>query len=548
MLLLMQGEQVKKVFCALIAILVLLTVTARGDRSFAAEDQQEENHKRTATTVVDYTEYEWWVIRWSDNAILCSVLIDHEGLPTGDEILEDCGVDVYDQWKVTPPCPQLTDGGDTSACLGLYLFQISSRPAQKTVMVELPPPVVWVSLSGCTPTFPANVCSQLPSLLLTGEEPLPNEQITAIHAIFNGQPVTCFASTCEIPLQPTPQQGITVEFWADSSFGDSSQHYTAQVRVIDTGVSATPGTQGWYVDVLSSQWRDGPLPACALTWQALPPIGGPPAWLSTPEIPELLASDVPYAFLAGRLIAQGVVDASECPSGGLLANGYADACGLEKALPAVEEWQNQFDARIIEVAKNTGVPAQLLKNLFAQESQFWPGAVNASDHIGLGHITDNGADVLLMWNPEFFAEFCPLVLDASACEPGYLRMDESLRAILRGAVASQAQASCPECPMGLDLSNAQFSIELFANTLLAGCEQVGQIVYNASNQVPGTVSSYEDLWRFNLANYHAGPGCLSYAIYTAWAQGGAPLTWERVSSNFTPACLGVVHYVEQIAK
>jgi hypothetical protein len=363
--------------------------------------------------------------------------------------------------------------------------------------------------------------------------------------MMNGQTYTCEASVCDIPLQTTPIEGTTVEFWADSSFGDSSPHYTAMVRVIDVGVSA-PGQGGYYVDVLSSQWEGRPLASCSQTWQALPPIGGPPIWLSTPDIPALLASSQPYAFLAGRLISQGVVDASTCPNGGLLPNGWADACGVEKALPIVKEWQNQFDTHIIDVAKQTGVPAQLMKNLFAQESQFWPGMFK-TDHIGLGHLTEQGAEALLLWNPSFYNQFCPLVLDKSICQKGYVHLTSDQQAALRGALAVKAKTDCPNCPAGIDLSSANFSISLFAQTLLANCEQVSQEVYNASKQIPGTISSYEDLWKFTLANYHAGPGCLSYALYATWGRGG-PMDWQHVSQNFTPACQGVVDYVNQIAK
>jgi hypothetical protein len=147
-------------------------------------------------------------------------------------------------------------------------------------------------------------------------------------------------------------------------------------------------------------------PASCANLAGFPPIGGPPAWLTTPEIPELLATEEPFAFLAGRLIASKLVDASGCPNEGLLANGYADACGLEKALPAVMEWQNQFDTQIMEVAQATGVPAQLIKNLFAQESQFWPGMFN-SDHLGLGHLTEQGVEAILLWNPSFWSNLPP---------------------------------------------------------------------------------------------------------------------------------------------
>ncbi len=177
--------------------------------------------------------------------------------------------------------------------------------------------------------------------------------------------------------------------------------FTAMVRVIDSGVSSSPTSGGWYVDVISTQWQGNEIATCAEVWQAFPPVGGVPDWLSTPEDPAFLASEQPYAYLAGRLIAQGVVDASTCASGGLLSNGYADNCGLDQAMPKVSLWQNQFDEQIIQAANDTKVPAQLLKNLFAQESQFWPGVFRQPKEFGLGQITDNGADALLLWNPPF---------------------------------------------------------------------------------------------------------------------------------------------------
>jgi hypothetical protein len=51
-------------------------------------------------------------------------------------------------------------------------------------------------------------------------------------------------------------------------------------------------------------------------------------------------------------------------------------------------------------------------------------------------------------------------------------------------LASQAKADCPECPTGINLTIANSSIQLVAQTLLANCEQVAQIVYNASGDIP----------------------------------------------------------------
>lgn len=100
----------------------------------------------------------------------------------------------------------------------------------------------------------------------------------------------------------------------------------------------------------------------------------------------------------------------------------------------------------------------------------------------------------------------------------------------------------------MSLLNTEYSIDLFAQTLQASCDQVAQIVYNATGESPGTVADFEDLWRFTVANYHAGPGCLSYAVHTAWDASKAWLFWQDVASRFTPACQGVVPYVNEIAR
>lgn len=529
-------KQTGRVVIALILLASLWGLPAAA--SVRAED--EEPRRRVTTLMVDTVQYEWWLLRWENSYLLCQIYVDHDGLPTNEDVLRSCGTNAYNEWLTTPACQ---DPSAAESCAGLYLYYVSQKPVQEAIEVELQPPSVELSLSDCVPSVPENLCPNIPKLLLTGVEPLPNEEIIAIQYVMREQAYTCPGGTCEIQLTPTTMGGITIEFWADSSFGDSSAHYTAQVRVVDSGVVGNPG---WYVDILSTQWRGRELLSCAQTWESFPPLGGPPLWLTTPEIPELLASTEPYYFLAGRLISQGIVDATGCPDGGLLPNGYADECGLEKALPEVEAWQNQFDTRILEVANQTGVPAQLMKNLFAVESQFWPGRFN-SEHLGLGHITDNGAEVLLLWNTSFFEQFCPLVLDGSVCSAGYLQLSAEEQAILRGALASRARTDCVDCPAGIDLSSANNSIDLFAQTLLANCTQVSQEVFNATREIPGSVSTYEDLWKFTVANYHAGPGCLSYALYSADASGD-PMDWEHVSQYFTPICQGVVDYVNQIAR
>lgn len=520
-------------------LLFIISLQQPGVARAAGNGDGEEIPARQASIVVTYTRYEWWLLRWTNNQLVCRVFIDHEGLPTLADVYYDCSKSVYDAWRTTQPC----DYTNPEGCLGLYLHFVGSQPEEKTILIDLPSAEVLVSLTGCDPTYPDNFCASIPSLRFTAQEPLPNEFIKAVHINLNGQLFHCAAEVCEVPLRPTPLIGAPVEFWADSTYGDTSPHFTAQVRVIDSGVAK--GGSGWYVDVLSSQWQGAPIASCAKIWQAFPPVGGPPDWLMTPETPALMETDIPYNYLAGRLIAQGLVNASSCPGGGLLPNGYADTCGLELALPKVQEWQNQFDTRIIEVANATSVPAQLIKNIFAQESQFWPGAFKDPNEFGLGQLTDNGAETILLWNASFFKQFCPLVLDEQACQRGYVYLSKENQAILRGALALEAKVDCLNCTAGINLTNTNFTIQLFAETLLANCEQVAQVVYNATGRIPGEVSSYEDLWRFTVANYHVGPGCLSYAMYTAWSARSA-MDWEHISNFLTKSCKSVIPYVEKV--
>ena len=198
------------------------------------------------------------------------------------------------------------------------------------------------------------------------------------------------------------------------------------------------------------------------------------------------------------------------------------------------------------MAQDTGVPAQLLKNIFSRESQFWPGYSANYYEAGLGHLSDLGADTVLLWNPSFFTQFCPLVLDTEVCQKGFGNLDQAEQEMLRGALVQKVNAACPNCPMGIDLTQANFSISIFARSLLANCEQVGQIIYNITRQKAGEVSFYEDLWKFTLVNYNAGPGCLTNAIEQTYNH-NLPLTWENVIQFLEPACQTSIDYVEDIS-
>src|SRR5215208_6675566 len=397
---------------------------------------------RFSVTTVDYTKYFWWLVRWGENDHECEIEIDHEGMPTPGDVFVDCGEDIYDIWVKQKPCLEF----DVSLCKGFFAVLMGSEPAQKQVSTKLAPPIVRVTLENCRPVYSSStsICESEPILVLTGIEPVPEYQIIGIEGLYEGQPFACDAFFL-LETPPTGEQGVTLQFWAYSSYGDSSEIFDALVRVAQTN-AGDPDHIYWYVDVLSSQWAGVPVASCVQTWGTLPPIGGPPEWLSTPTESEKLGTDVPYNYLAAQLIRQQVVDASSCADGGLMPDESASNCGMEVARDAVRDWQNQFDEIIMNVAQDTGVPAHLLKNLFANESQFWPGAHLKSD-IGLGQLTEQGADTTLLWNPPFFYQFCPLVMDSAECSKGYLHLDDEQQEYVRLALIDAINANCDECPL-----------------------------------------------------------------------------------------------------
>jgi hypothetical protein len=517
----------------------LLASTSRG---FAAPASAPPGPDRFSVVTVEYTKYFWWMIEWDRSDVICKLEIDHEGLPTPGDVYVDCGADIYEIWVAQKPC-QLED---TTLCKGFYVVMIGSEPATKEISTKLAPPVVQVTLENCNPVYTAStsICETDPILVLTGLEPLPGYEITSIEGTYEGQPFSCGA-ICRLRLPQTDEDGFTLQFWAYSSYGDSSEVFDALIRVAQTS-AGNPDQLFWYVDVLSDQWAGVPLASCVRDWGVLPPIGGPPEWISTPTQSEKLGTDVPYTYLAAKLIGNGVVDASSCPDGGLLNEDAASACGMQVARPAVRDWQNQFDDLILNVAKDSGVPAHLLKNLFAIESQFWPGTSLKSD-IGLGQLTQHGADTTFLWNPTFFNQFCPLVMDSNECKKGYLGLDDDQKKYLRLALITAVNADCDACPLGIDLERAKFSITVFAHTMLANCGQAGQLVRNFTGGAPGKSATYADLWKFSLVNYNAGPGCLGDAL-DATLIANQEFTWENVSSRLTPACVGARDYVNDISQ
>ncbi len=117
-------------------------------------------------------------------------------------------------------CLAMSTGGDAKQCLGDYLLLGKVRQVQQQVVVNVPPPAAWISVIGCTPVPPSNLCDGIPSLLISGEETMPGQTISSIQGIIDNQPFKCNSDACPVLLFTTGGQTIQVEFWANSSLGD----------------------------------------------------------------------------------------------------------------------------------------------------------------------------------------------------------------------------------------------------------------------------------------------------------------------------------------
>ena len=271
-------------------------------------------------------------------------------------------------------------------------------------------------------------------------------------------------------------------------------------------------------------------------------------WLVNPEGADELATAEAFTHLGGALIQSGFVEAASCPDGGLLANGKASPCGMVEAGAEAVAWQNIFDDAIYQTALDTHVPARLLKGLFAQESQFWPGSKLYFEY-GLGHITSSGVHTALSWSPELYAGVCQETI-GEECHSSGSYFDYTLeefydRQTLRAEIIAQVDADCPNCIGGVDRMKAEASVRIFGWSLLAYCRQTSQVIYSATGYIPLVVTDYPTLWKLGLYAYNAGAGCLYETLLAAWSPGDI-LSWEQFADGAEGICKHGVGYVDQV--
>ena len=269
-------------------------------------------------------------------------------------------------------------------------------------------------------------------------------------------------------------------------------------------------------------------------------------WLHIPAVPGELATSEYYGFLAGQLIIYEVVDASDCPLGGVWPTGYANACGLDAARDVVFELQNLYDEEILDAARETGVPPVMLKQLLRYESQFWP-VRHGTYHFGLGHLTLIGASSALQWNPVLYGRVCLETFNGPC--PGNYSAYTSYNNILSGELVGMLDAFCEDCEYKIDIPKAEASIGLIAEVLIGYCKQTSQIVYNVTDQFSNFTVDYATIWKMTLLNYNAGPHCVFNALDQVYTPDTTQITWEQVSGAVSGSgCQAGVNYANAITE
>ena len=100
----------------IIVVILFLSICAFRGNSISPHDVGSGNKNPNLNTT-----YFWWMLDWQTHQILCNITLDHQGLPTDEEIKQFCGNELATTWQTTPPC-DLSKG-----CRGAYLHLASSQ-------------------------------------------------------------------------------------------------------------------------------------------------------------------------------------------------------------------------------------------------------------------------------------------------------------------------------------------------------------------------------------------------------------------------------------
>ena len=476
----------------------------------------------------------WQLAYWESFDTACTIVLDEDRKPVNEEIHRACGDVLYQSWLTTPVCERhYGQDAVTASCYGLFLRRVGQK--QKDVPVDtrlidyqaqnLRQIHFDVTNVNCEP---GGICEQKPELLMIAHGPENDNMIQSVHIRIATFEAACDGNACQMRLPSTDNNGVWLEYWAMDSAGNQSDHFWLKFRI----VPAQANSNIFYYDVMGDAFPDA-VPYGADVWYTFPTIdaGIDPALKKIPNS-DYLVTKHSLQLLGAKLLKTGKVDSSVCINYGLNLDGTPNGCGEQVTAKMVFDIQNQYDKKIFDASKKQKVPPRIVKGLIAQESQFWPVS-DVPYEYGLGMLTEGGADMLLRWNSSYFLNVCwkTFPMDRDKCFGGFSNLKEDEQIILRGVVISK---------VGTDEE-----IEMIAAAIRGSVYQVNQIITNSTGQLPSEVSTYEDLWKFTVANYYSGSGCLYNAMNITSAY-KLPLTWENVRRFLTGKCELANLYVDRV--
>ena len=85
----------------LLSIVIAISGTAfTRQASTAAAPNPPPGPDRYTMVTVEYQAYEWQLATWKEQQPLCTLIIDHEGVPFPGEVYRDCGNAIYQEWII----------------------------------------------------------------------------------------------------------------------------------------------------------------------------------------------------------------------------------------------------------------------------------------------------------------------------------------------------------------------------------------------------------------------------------------------------------------
>ena len=477
----------------------------------------------------------WQLAYWESYDTACTIILDQDRTPNNDEIQHSCGDVLYQTWLTTPVCDRHYGQDPTTvSCTGLFLRRVGQKPKEEPINSQLVDYQAQnlrqirfeVSNVNCEPGY---LCDQKPELLLIAHGPDNNDSIiSSVHIRIGTYEAACNGNACQMRMPATDVSGVWFEYWAMDSGANQSDHFWLKFRV----VPAPNSSSSYYYDVIGDSFPDAGAYGSDV-WYMFPSLSQEldPA-LQKVNTKDYLVTKHKLQLLAAKLIRNGRVDSSFCENYGLNLDGTPNGCGEQVTAKMVFDMQNQYDELIFNYSKQQKVPPRIVKGLIAQESQFWPYS-DVQYEYGLGMLTESGADMILRWNTPYFLKICreSYPLDQEKCYGGFSNLKEEEQILLRGVVISKV--------------GSDEEIEVLAAAIRGSVYQVNQIVTNVKGESPSSVTSFEDMWKFTVANYYSGSGCLYNAMnqVAAYSQ---PITWESVRRYLTGKCELANLYVDRV--